>query len=74
MMNLCSNLEEQRDPKMNECRQVVDKIQEVGRCDRQEIGKLGSNRRVHNGDGDNTFISPIPSSGDTSSSRGRFVL
>jgi hypothetical protein len=67
MMNLCSNLEEQKDPKMNEYRQVADRIQEAGCCDRQEIGKLGNNKRVHNGDGDDAFISPTPSSGGTSS-------
>jgi hypothetical protein len=74
MMNLYSKPEEQRGPKMNECRQVVDRIREAGRYDHQETDKLGNSKRVHNGDGDNTCTSPTPSNGDTSSSRGRFAL
>jgi hypothetical protein len=73
MMNLCSNSEEQRDPKLNEYRQVADKVREAGRYDRQEIGKLGNSKPIHNDDGDDTFTSPIPGSGGNSSARGRFA-
>jgi hypothetical protein len=73
MMNFCSNSEEQRDPKLNEYRQVVDRVREAGRCDRQEIGKLGNSKPIHNDDGDDTFTSPIPGSGNNSSTRGRFA-
>ncbi len=48
MMNLCSDSREQSDSKMDECRQVADRIREAGRCDRQEIGKLGSSKRISN--------------------------
>jgi hypothetical protein len=33
---------------MDECCQVADRIREAGRCDRQEIGKLGSSKRISN--------------------------
>ncbi|CAM6004011.1 unnamed protein product [Sphagnum balticum] len=73
MMNLCSNSEEQRDPKLNEYRQVADKVREAGRCDRQEIGKLGNGKPIHNGDGDDTFTSLILGNSGNSSARGRFA-
>ncbi len=73
MMNPCSNLEEQRDPKLNEYCQVAVRVREAGRCDRQKTGKLGSNKPIHNDDGDDTFTSPTPGSSGNSSARGRFA-
>jgi hypothetical protein len=69
MMNPCSNSEEQRDPKLNEYRQVVDRVQEVGRCNCQEINKLGSGKPTHNDNGDNTFTSKTLVNGGNSSAR-----
>jgi hypothetical protein len=63
MMNLYSNSEGQRDPKLNEYRQVADRVRGAGRRDCQEIGKRGSGKPTHNGhngDGDDVFISPAP--------------
>ncbi len=73
MMNLCSNSEEQSDPKLIEYRQVADRVQEVGRCDRQEIGKLSGSRPTLNGNGNGYFTSPIPSSDGKLSARARFA-
>jgi hypothetical protein len=73
MMNLCSNSEEQSDPKLNEYHQVVDKVWEVGRCDRQEIGKFGWGKLILNGDGNDSFTSPIPSNNGTPTTRARFA-
>jgi len=73
MMNFCSNSEEQRDPKLNEYHQVADRVREAGRCDCQEIGKLGKSKPIHNGDGDNTFTSLIPGNDGNSLARGRFA-
>jgi len=70
MMNLCSDSREQSDSKMEECCQVADKIREAGRCDRQEIGKLGSSKRISN----DAPAYPISRSDDTPSSRSRFAL
>jgi len=72
-MNLCSNSEEQRDPKLNEYRQVADRVREVGHCDHQEIGKLRNSKPIHNDNGNDTFTSPIPGSGGNSSAKGRFA-
>ncbi|CAK9876822.1 unnamed protein product [Sphagnum jensenii] len=64
MMNLCSNSEERRDPKINEYLQVADRVREAGRCNHQETGKP-----VLKGDGNApTFLTP--SDGGTSTSRG----
>ncbi|CAK9255587.1 unnamed protein product [Sphagnum jensenii] len=73
MMNLCSNSEEQSDPKLNEYRQVADRVREAGRCDRQEIGKLGCSKPTLNGDGNDSFTSPIPSNDGTLTARARFA-
>jgi hypothetical protein len=73
MMNLCSNSEEQSDPKLIEYRQVADRVQEVGRCDRQEIGKLSGSRPTLNGNGNGYFTSPIPSNDGKLSARARFA-
>ncbi len=72
-MNPCSNSEEQRDPKLNEYRQVADKVREAEHCDHQKIGKLRSSKPIHNDDGDDTFTSPTPGNGNNSSARGRFA-
>jgi hypothetical protein len=74
MMNPCSNSKEQRDPKLNEYRQVVNRVREAGRCDRQEIGKLGSGKPTHNDDGNDTFTSPTLGSGGNSLARGLIRL
>jgi hypothetical protein len=73
MMNLCSNSEEQSNPKLNEYRQVVDRVREAGRCDRQEIGKLGCSKPTLNGDGNDSFTSPIPSNDGTPIERAQFA-
>ncbi|CAK9264584.1 unnamed protein product [Sphagnum jensenii] len=73
MMNFCSNSEEQRDPKLNEYRQVADRVREAGRCNCQEIGKLGNSKPIHNDDGDDTFTSLIPGNDDNSLARGQFA-
>lgn len=73
-MNLCSNLEEQRNLKLNECLLVIDKIREAGRSDRQGSGKLGSSKRNPNGNGGGTSTSLMPSSWDTPSARDLFTL
>jgi hypothetical protein len=62
MMNICSNLEEQSDPKLIEYRQVVDRVREAGRRDSQEIGKLEKSKPTLNGYGNGYFTSPTPSS------------
>ncbi len=72
-MNLCSNSEEQSDPKLIEYRQVADRVREAGRCNRLEIGKLGGSKPTLNGDGNGYFTSPIPSSDRKSSARARFA-
>jgi len=69
MMNLCSNSEEQSDPKLIEYRQVVDRVREVGRCDCQEISKLSGSKPTLNSDGNRYFTSPIPSSDGKPSTR-----
>jgi len=73
MMNLCSNSEEQSDPKLIEYRQVADKVWEAGRCDRQEIGKLISSKPTLNSDGNGYFTSSTPSSDRKPSARARFA-
>jgi hypothetical protein len=73
MMNLCSNSEEQSDPKLIEYRQVVDKVREAGRCDRHEIGKLSGSKPTLSGDGNGYFTSPITSSDGKPSARARFA-
>jgi hypothetical protein len=72
-MNLYSNSEEQSDPKLNEYRQVADRVWEAGRCDRQEIGKLDCSKPTHNGDGNDPFTSPIPGSDGTLTARAQFA-
>jgi hypothetical protein len=62
MMNICSNTEEQSDPKLIEYRQVVDRVREAGRRDSQEIGKLEKSNPTLNGYGNGYFTSPTPSS------------
>ncbi|CAK9260811.1 unnamed protein product [Sphagnum jensenii] len=74
MMNLCSDPEEQRNLKLNECLLVTDRIREARRSDRQGSGKLGSGKRNPNGDGDNASTSLMPSSWDTPSARDLFTL
>jgi len=73
MMKLCSNSEGQRDPKLNEYRQVVDRVRGAGHRDRQEIGKRGSGKPIHNGhngDGDEDFfVSLTPGSGGIPSTK-----
>jgi len=66
-------LEEQSDPKLNEYRQVADKVREAGRCDRQEIDKLDCSKPTHNDDGNDSFTSPSPSSDETLIARARFA-
>jgi hypothetical protein len=61
MMNICSNSEEQSDPKLIEYHQVADRVREAGRCNNQEIGKLGKSKPILNGYGNGYFTSPIPS-------------
>jgi hypothetical protein len=73
MMNLCFNSKEQSDPKLIKYRQVVDRVQEAGRCDRQEIGKLNGSKSTLNGDGNGYFTSPIPTSDRKPSARARFA-
>jgi len=73
MMNLCFNSEEQSDPKLNEYRQVADKVWEAGRYDHQEIGKLGCSKPTLNGDGNDSFTSPIPGSNGTPTTKARFA-
>ncbi|CAM6003600.1 unnamed protein product [Sphagnum balticum] len=73
MMNLCSNSEEQSDPKLIEYRQVADKVREAGRCDRHEIGKLSGSKPTLSGDGNGYFTSPITSSDGKPSARARFA-
>jgi len=72
-MNLCSNSEEQSDPKLIEYRQVANKVWEAGRCDRHEIGKLSGSKSTLIGDGNGYFTSPIPSSDGKPSARARFA-
>ncbi len=72
-MNLCSDSKGQRDPKLNEYRQVADRVRGAGCCDRQEIGKRGSNKPIHNGDGDDIFISPTLGNSGNPSTRGLFA-
>ncbi|CAK9210582.1 unnamed protein product [Sphagnum troendelagicum] len=55
---------------MDECHQVADRIREAGRCDRQEIGKLGSSKRISN----DAPAYPISRSNDIPSSRSRSAL
>ncbi|CAK9190470.1 unnamed protein product [Sphagnum troendelagicum] len=74
MMNLCSDLEEQRNFKLNECLLVTDIIREAGCSDRQGSGKLGSDKRNPNGDGGDASTSLMPSSWDTPSARDLFTL
>jgi hypothetical protein len=73
MMNIYSNSEEQSDPKLIEYRQVADKVREVGRCDSQEIGKLGGSKSTLNGYGNGYFTSPIPSSDGKLSAKVHFA-
>jgi hypothetical protein len=61
MMNICSNSEEQSDPKLIKYRQVADRVREAGHCDNLEIGKLGESKPTFNGYGNGHFTSPIPS-------------
>ncbi len=61
-MNICSNSEEQSDPKLIEYRQVADRVRRAGRCDNQKIGKLGESKPALNGYGNGYSTSPIPSS------------
>jgi hypothetical protein len=63
MMNIRSNSEERKDPKINEYLQVADRVREAGRCDRQESGKpeLKGNGNAP------AFLTP--SDGGTSASR-----
>jgi hypothetical protein len=70
MMNLCSDLGEQSESKMNECRLVADRIREASRCDRQEIDKLENSKRLSN----EAPAHPISSYEGTPSSRNRPVL
>ncbi|CAM6028029.1 unnamed protein product [Sphagnum balticum] len=70
MMNLCSDSGEQSESKMNECRLVADRIREVGRCDRQDLGKLENSKRLSN----EAHAHPISSCEGTPSSRNRPVL
>ncbi len=70
MMNLCSVSREQSDSKMDECRQVADRIREASRCDRQEIGKLGSSKRISN----DALAYPISRSDNTPPSRSHAAL
>jgi len=73
MMNLCSNLERQRDPKLNEYRQVADRVRGAGRRDRQEIGKRESGKPIINGhnsdDDEDIFVSLTPGSGGIPSTK-----
>jgi hypothetical protein len=61
MMNLCSDPEEQRNLKLNECLLVTDKIREVGCSDHQGSDKLGSGKRNPNGNGGGASTSLMPS-------------
>jgi len=74
MMNLSSNSKGQRDTKLNEYRQVADRVRGARCRDRQEIGKRRSSKPIHNNDGDNIFISPTPGIGGNPSTRGLFSL
>ncbi|CAK9220080.1 unnamed protein product [Sphagnum troendelagicum] len=73
MMNLCSNSEEQSDPKLIEYRRVADGVQEAMRCDCQKIGKLRCSKPTHNDDGNDSFTSPTPINGGKLSARARFA-
>jgi hypothetical protein len=73
MMNLYSNSEGQRDPKLNEYQQVADRVRGAGRCNCQEIGKRASGKPTLNGhiddDDEDISVSPIPSSGGIPSTK-----
>jgi hypothetical protein len=73
MMNICSNSEEHNDPKLIEYRQVANRVREAGRCDSQEIGKLGDSKSTLNDYGNGYFTSPIPSSDGKLSARAHFA-
>ncbi|CAM6061974.1 unnamed protein product [Sphagnum tenellum] len=61
MMNICSNSEEQSDPKLIGYRQVADRVRGAGCCDNQGFGKLGESKPTLNGYGNDYSTSPIPS-------------
>jgi len=73
MMDLCFNSEGQRDPKLNEYRQVADQVRGAGRRDREEIGKHGSDKPILNGhnddDDEDILVSPTPGSGGIPSTK-----
>lgn len=74
-MNLCSDPEELRNLKLNECLLVTDRIREVGCNDRQGSGKPRSGKRNNpNGDGGGASTSLMPNSWDTPSARDLFTL
>jgi hypothetical protein len=62
MVNICSNSEEQSNPKLIEYRQVADRVREAERCDSQEIGKLQKSKPTLNSYGNGYFTSPTPNS------------
>jgi hypothetical protein len=69
MMNIYFNSEEQSDPKLIEYHQVVDRVRGAGRCDNQEIGKLGESKPALNGYGNGYSTSAISSSDEKPSTR-----
>jgi len=59
---LCSDPEEQRNLKLNECLLVTDRIREAGRNDHQGSGKFESGKRNLNGNGGDASTSLMLSS------------
>jgi hypothetical protein len=72
MMNPCSDPEEQKILKLNECLLAADRIREAGRSERQGFGKLGCSKQNPNGGGAST--SPKSSSWDIASAKNLFAL
>jgi hypothetical protein len=73
MMKICSNSEEQSDPKLIEYRQIADRVRKAGHCDSQEIGKLGDSKSTFKGYGNGYFTSLIPNSDGKLSARAHFA-
>jgi hypothetical protein len=74
MMNPCSDPEEQRTFKLNECLLVANKIQEAGHSKCQGFSKLRSCKRNPNGGDGGASTSPNLSSWNTTSAKYLFTL
>ncbi len=73
-MNSCSDSEEQRLYKLNECFLVVDRIWEARRRELQGVGKLRDSKWNPNGGGSGASTSPKSSSWDIASTKEFLVL